>query len=369
MMNQPNDHREIVAVTGSSGLIGAAVVRRLASSYRVIGFDRPGLPQPPEEADAVDIDLASDDSVRDALRHVFDNDAQRLASVIHLAAYYDFAGEPSPLYEQVTVRGTERLLNGLRELGFTVEQFVFSSTMLVHAPCEPGQAINEDWPIDPKWDYPRSKVRTEQVIRELRGDIPAVLLRIAGVYNDQGNSIPLVHQMQRIFERQLTGRVYPGSTSHGQAFVHLDDVVEAIWLTVQNRRHLPPLTVLLIGEDRTLSYDELQHTFAREIHGTDASFETQRVPKTLAKVGAWVQDKLPGQAFIKPWMIDRATDHYELDITRARNLLGWEPKRSLRDTLPKMVESLKRDPLAWYQRHELEPPNWLKQQPSAARHA
>jgi hypothetical protein len=31
---------------------------------------------------------------------------QRIASVIHLAAYYDFSGEPSRPYEQITVRGT-----------------------------------------------------------------------------------------------------------------------------------------------------------------------------------------------------------------------------------------------------------------------
>ena len=55
----------------------------------------------------------------------------RIASVIHLAAYYDLSGEPSPLYEQIIVGGTERLLEQLRQ--FQVEQFVFSSTMLVHA--------------------------------------------------------------------------------------------------------------------------------------------------------------------------------------------------------------------------------------------
>jgi len=78
------------------------------------------------------------------------------------------------------VRGTGRLLRGLRDAGFQVEQFVFSSTMLIHRPAEPGQFINEDWPIEPTLAYPESKVRTEQLIRDERGDIPAVLLRISG---------------------------------------------------------------------------------------------------------------------------------------------------------------------------------------------
>jgi nucleoside-diphosphate-sugar epimerase len=103
-------------------------------------------------------------------------------SVIHLAAYYDFSGEPSPLYDEVTVAGTERLLRALRDFR------VFSRTMLVHAPCQPGQHINEDWPLESKWDYPDSKVRTERLVMRARRDIPAVLLRIAGVYTDRCES-------------------------------------------------------------------------------------------------------------------------------------------------------------------------------------
>jgi hypothetical protein len=58
---------------------------------------------------------------------------------------------------------------------------------------------------------------------------------------------------------------------------------------------------------------------------------------------AWVQEKLPlnRPPFIKPWMIDLADDNFELDITRARAVLGWAPRHSLRDTLPAMVAALK----------------------------
>ena len=81
----------------------------------------------------------------------------------------------------------------------------------------------------------------------------------------------------------------------------------------------------------------------------------------MAKIGAWVQEKLPGpDPFIRPWMIDRANDHYALDITRARTLLGWEPKRTLRETLPKMVDTLKADRLAFYGENDLEPPSSLR---------
>ena len=358
----------IILVTGSNGRIGDAVMRRFVGRVAdVVGFDRKAPGPPPPGCTYVPVDVTSDESMREGLRVIRDHHGSHIASVIHLAAYYDFFGRPSPMYEEITVRGTGRLLHGLRELAFTVEQFVFSSTMLVHKPAEPGEFITEDWPIEPTWAYPKSKVLTEQLIHDERVDTPAVLLRISGVYDDGCHSIPLAHQIQRIYERDLTSRLYSGSTAHGQAFLHMDDLVDAIERVVERRADLPPEVPILLGESEALSYDELQHTIARLIRGT--SKETIEIPSQLApvaKAGAWVLDHVPGQeSFIKPWMIDRANDHYALDITRARTLLGWEPKRSLRETLPKMIAALVADPLTWYRENDLEPPKKLERQAAA----
>jgi len=352
----------IILVTGSNGRIGEAVMHRFAGVFeQVVGFDRKAPEPAPEGCSYIRADVTSDASVRDGLREVRDHHGAHVASVIHLAAYYDFFGKPSPKYDEITVQGTARLLRELHAQDFAVEQFVFSSTMLVHRPAEPGEFITEDWPLEPTWAYPESKVRTEKVIRDERGKIPAVLLRIAGVYDDLTHSIPLAQQIQRTNERDLTSRVYSGSTAHGQAFLHMDDLVDAIELVVKRRADLPREVALLLGEPEALSYDELQHTIARLIRGT--SDETIEIPGALApvaKAGAWVLDHVPGQeSFIKPWMIDRANDHYALDITRARTLLGWEPKRSLRETLPKMVAALSADPLGWYRENDLDPPSDL----------
>jgi len=60
-------------------------------------------------------------------------------------------------------------------------------------------------------------------------------------------------------------------------------------------------------------------------------------------------------------MIDRADDHFELDISRARTAVGWEPRRSLRETMPTIVAALEADPWAWYRENELEMPRWLRE--------
>lgn len=351
--------RGTILVTGSSGYLGYAVAKRLSEAFAVVGFDRRAPSHPPPTAECLYTDLTSEPSLRRALEALQELHGDTLVSVVHLAAYYDFSGASSPLYEKVTVQGTARLLRMLRELSFKVEQFIFASTMLVHAPTIPGRPINETWSLRPTWPYPESKVRTEEVIRAERRGVRTVILRLAGVYDDLGHTVPLPRQMQRIYERDPTAYVFPGNLSHGQAFIHLADTVELYVRLVERRSEFPPELILEVGEPETPGYGELQVLLGRLIHGEE--WKTRQIPKSLARVGAWLQDTLPlgGKPFVKPWMINLTDDHFELDITQARTVAGWEPKRRLRDTLPKIVAALKADPWAWYRENELEMPDWL----------
>lgn len=345
--------KPVVLITGATGFIGSAVVRRLADPYTIVALDRAGPPDPPAPAETVDFDLGSDEGVAAALAAVRDRFGRRIASVIHLAAYYDVTGEPNRLYDKITVQGTRRLIEGLQ--AFEVEQFVFASTMLVHkATDRPDQTINEDSPIEPAWAYPESKVKTEAMLREQHKEIPVVFLRIAGVYDDEGHQPFLAEQIARIYEHRLIGHLYPGMLCAGQSFVHLDDLTEAIARLVDRRRDLPPELPLLIGEAEALGYAEVQDIIGRTLHGED--WATIRIPRPLAKLGAWAQNELLDEdSAIKPWMVDASSDHYVLDITRARTLLGWEPRHKLRDALPKMVDALRRDPQGWYKANKLNP--------------
>lgn len=345
--------KPVVIVTGASGLIGFALCELLAREYTVVAFDREGAPHPPESVEWETVDFGSDRSVRKAVEAVGRRQGRDIASVVHLAAYYDFAGGDSPLYEEITVNGTARLLDALRD--FRLGQFLFSSTMLVHAPGGLGNRIDEDWPLQARWAYPGSKIRTEKLLREGHGDIPLVLMRIAGVYTDDCLSIPIARQIQRIYEKSFTSEVFPGDSACGQSFVHLDDLLDALMAAVRRRADLPREFPVLIGEPVTLGYEELQTDLGRLIHGRP--WPTRRIPKAVAKAGAWMQDKTPflHDPFIKPWMIDLADDHYALNIGRARAVLGWSPKRALRETLPLMTAALQKDAEGWYRRNELGP--------------
>jgi nucleoside-diphosphate-sugar epimerase len=355
--------KPIVLITGASGNLGRSVAAVLANDYQPVGLDLRG-----DEGrfTVLSCDFTSDVAVRKALQALRKRFGSHIASVVHLAAYFDFSGEDDPRYQSVNVDGTRRLLQALQ--GFDVDQFVHASTMLVHAPCRPGERIDESQAIDPRWAYPQSKAQAEAVVREARGRIPAVLLRLAGVYDEQSIVPTLAHQMARIYERDLQSYFYSGSTLVGQSMLHRDDMLDAFRRTVDRRATLPPLAEILIGEADAMGYGALQDELGALLHG-EQEWTTLRVPKPLAAAGAWAQAKLEPvipdavdggeEPFIKPFMVAMADDHYALDTGRARELLGWEPRHRLIDWLPRLVDGLKKDPLAWYERNGVPPPAWV----------
>jgi nucleoside-diphosphate-sugar epimerase len=356
--------KPIVLITGAAGNLGASVAKALQDDYRVVGMDLN-----PRSGDfpILKLDLGSDDSVELALRKFRDEHGTRIASVIHLIAYFDFTGQPNPLYEKVNVDGTRRLLRALH--AFDVEQFVYASTILVHQAGKPGERIDERQPFGPAWAYPKSKAAAEEIIRNEHGRIPYAILRLAGVYDEQSTVPTMAQQMARIYERDLQSHLYSGNTLVGQSMLHREDLLDAIRRTVDRRGRLPPETEVLIGEPDALGYDALQDELGRLFHGAD-DWRTLRVPKAVAAAGAWAQQKLEPvvpdaidegeKPFIQPFMVRLADDHYALDVSRARELLGWEPRHRLKDELPAMVAAVKDEPAAWYERHGINPPDWME---------
>jgi nucleoside-diphosphate-sugar epimerase len=361
---RPED-RPLVLITGASGNLGTSIAEVLQGAYTVVGLDRSA---GSDTFPILEADLSSPESINAALAKLRKDHGDKIASVIHLAAYFDFTGEDHPLYKKLNVEGTRLLLRALQ--AFEVRQFVYASTMLVHRPAAPGHTIDEDWPIDPQWAYPRSKAEAERVIEEEAGDISVAILRLAGVYDDQTMVPTLAQQIARVYERDFQSYFYSGRRNAGQAMLHRDDMLDALRRVVDRREHLPPRAALLVGEPDALGYDPLQDEIGYLIHGQQ-DWPVLRIPKPVAAAGAWAQDKLEPvipdmidkgeEPFIKPFMVRMADDHYALDISRARALLDWTPRHRLKDELPAIIANLKRDPLGWYQRNKVTPPDWLAQ--------
>ncbi len=357
------DPRPLVLITGAGGNIGHSLARALHDNYRVVGLDRQASTSP---FPILQADFSSAASIDLALHQLRASFGTHIASVLHLVAYFDFSNADDPRYQSVNIEGTRHLLRALQT--FEVEQFVYASTMLVHVPCRPGERIDESHPIGPRWAYPRSKAAAEAVVRQEHGAIPCVNLRLAGVYDGQSLVPTMAQQFARIYERDVQSYFYSGSTLVGQAMLHRDDMLDAFARTIDRRATLPPEVDILIGESDAVGYDALQDRLGALMHGVP-DWTTLQVPKSVAAAGLWVQAKLEpvipdvidkGQPpFVRPFMAEMADDHYALDTRRARELLGWEAQHRFKDELPTLVQSLKDDPVAWYRRNGVTPPDWV----------
>lgn len=354
--------KPLVLITGAAGRIGSKLAEHLRADYRLVGLDRV------TASDAMPIigcDLSSDESVVAALAEIKREHGRTLAAVIHLAAFFDFTGEDNPLYRAVNVEGTGRLLDGLKT--FTVHRFIYTSTILVHAPANPGELITETSPVDPRWAYPVSKAEAENIVVRHAGDVPSVILRLAGIYDEEVAVPTLSQQIARIYERDLEANLYAGDPKAGQSLLHADDMADAIAAAVARRDSLPGDAVILVGEPGAVSYEALQERIGTLIHGEE--WKTLSLPKPLAKLGAALQHQaeplIPDsidqgeRPFIRPFMIGLADDHYALDVTRARELLDWAPRHRIEEVLPAMIERLKADPAGWYRRNGIKPPQWV----------
>lgn len=362
---QKRAKKPIIAITGAQGNIGQLLKAALKNCYKIVGFDlektNPDIP----------IDLTSKASIKLAFKEFEERYGQRIEAFIHLAAYFDFSGEASPLYDKINVQGTKNLLNVLQS--FKVKRFIYTSTMLVHEACIPGELINEKSALNPKWAYPKSKLKAEKVIKEFHGKIPYVILRLAGLYDDTTCVPTLANQIARIYEKEFKSHFYSGNIFAGQAFIHAEDLIYLFKQLLKHESALSKQEIILAGERDAVSYQTLQDQIGQLIHGKK-EWKTYLVPEFLAKAESWLEKKaepiIPdafdkGETpFIQPFMIEMASDHYALDITKAQKLIHWTPKRDIRKSLPSLIKHLKKSPKTWYEKNDITLPDWMTTLPA-----
>ena len=104
-----------------------------------------------------------------------------------------------------------------------------------------------------------------------------------------------------------------------------------IWMTSPTHWHVSSIAGLSLNQrrrfswgSRRASYGTLQASAGRLIH--DEAWETRAIPKPLAWPALGSKAKCLERCLIRPWMVEISDDHYELDTSRARDLLWLAAK-------------------------------------------
>lgn len=140
-------------ITGSSGFVGQALMRRLADrGHEVRGFSRTGGP------DTLAGDLLDPASLRAALA-AFEPDV-----VYNLAAETDLKGPPKNGYAANTV-GVSNLIEAVAAAS-SVSRVIWMSSQLVN---RPGVTPKSDTDYDPQGGYGSSKAEGERLVRAADG--------------------------------------------------------------------------------------------------------------------------------------------------------------------------------------------------------
>jgi UDP-glucose 4-epimerase len=298
-----------VVITGVSGFLGQAVLRRLAGSPtvgRVVGLDvrEPGFR--PRELQFHLVDVAGSD-----LRPLFEG----ADVLVHLAGVHD-AIPDEDLMARVNVGGTRRALEAAASAGVSKVVLVSSATVYGAWPNNP-IPLNEDAPLRPNPGFPLGvhKAELERLLAEWslgRPGVTTTVLRPAFVLGAQAD-----HAIARLIRARVPLAV-GGSTAPVQ-FLHEDDATEAIALAVE--RDLPG--VYNVAADGWLSRDELRALVGRKVQPAIGPELMERALKRLWTAGLV---DLPPSAMpylVHPWVV-------AVDRLRAE---GWAPRHTNEETV------------------------------------
>ncbi len=287
-----------ILITGSEGLVGSALRRKLESS----GFEVRGLDIRAGDSEAGDVRDAID--VRDAMRGCI--------GVVHLAAVSRVVwGERDPdLCWKTNVEGFRNVLEAADQ-GAIKPWVIFASSREVYGQPERLPA-DEETPLRPVNVYARSKVAGEQLIAEARDrGLRACVIRLSNVY---GSTQDHPDRVVPAFARAaLLGQpLRIDGCDHTFDFTHINDVVQGITAVVAllDRSVAPPPPIHFVSG----------------------------VPTTLGELAALAIDIAQSDSTVThapPRNFDVAKFHG--CPGRAQSLLGWSPRTSLRQGLATLI--------------------------------
>ena len=308
-------------VTGGTGFIGSALVRRLVSlgeKVRVVDNDLRGSKN--RLSDILDrIELVNAD-VRDTA--AMTEASSGIDAILHLAALNgteNFYKRPD-LVLDVGIRGMYGVLDAAQAAG--VKRFVLASSSeayqtprVIPTPEAVPLMIPDPW--NPRYSYGGSKLISEIMLANYHRDHfeQAVIFRPHNVYGpDMGweHVLPqLILRAQEQIEAMPQGKIpFPiqGDGTQTRAFVHIDDFLDGLMLAVTKGEHR---NVYHIGTEEEVTIREAVEGIFGYL-GREASIEA-----TAAPVGG--------------------TERRCPDISKL-SALGYSPKVSLQQGLPSIID-------------------------------
>ncbi len=307
-----------VLLTGASGFLGSHIAEALASKpdVAVVASLRSAVSIPNVQIVRV-LDLSAMTDWSAALYGT--------QVVIHAAARAhvnkDDGVDPLAKYRRVNVDGTLNLARQAAEAG--VSRFLFVSSIGVNGNINSTPFTEDDEP-NPAELYAKSKWEAEQGLWEIQREtgIEVVIIRPPLVYgpNAPGN-------FGSLMKRVAQGAPLPlGAIHNRRSLVAVDNLVDLIITCIDHPAAANQ--VFLAGDGQDLSTTELLQGVAKAMGKPSRLIP---VPSSWLMFGAMLLGKRA--------VAQKLLGSLQVDISKARNLLGWKPPISVEEGLHRCFES------------------------------
>lgn len=319
------DDRLNVLLTGPTGFLGLAIGRQLISNsrYQLVCAQRndSSVLGPEFQTETVG-ELSVDTDWSRALRGI--------DIVIHTSArvhvMQDSVKNPLEEFRKVNVQGTLNL--ACQAAAVNVKRFIFISSIKVNGestiPNKPFTENDQPNPLDP---YSISKWESEVGLRQLAKEsgMEVVIIRPPLVYGPGVKA-----NFQRMISWVDSGVPLPlGSIHNKRSLVALENLVSLIVTCIENPAAVNQ--IFLVGDDEDLSTTELLQRIASALGKPARLFP---FPTCLINFAASLLGKRR--------VTQRLFGSLQVDISKARALLDWEPPVSVDEGMRKVVDDFKK---------------------------